>query len=45
MEAESIKMKKNDVRRTIPEMKKLVNCVFAVKHTDVTQCQRMRVTV
>ena len=29
----------------VPEMKKLVICVFAVKHTDVTQCQTMRVTV
>ena len=29
----------------VPEMKKLVICVFAVKHTDVTQCQRMRATV
>ena len=27
----------------VPEMKKLVICVFAVKHTDVTQT--MRVTV
>ena len=27
-----------------PEMKKLVICVFVVKHTDVTQCA-MRVTV
>ena len=29
----------------VPEMKKLVICVFAVKHTAVTQCQTMRVTV
>ena len=29
----------------VPEMKKLVICVFVVKHTDVTQCQTMRVTV
>ena len=28
----------------VPEMKKLVICVFAVKHTAVTQCQTMRVT-
>ena len=23
----------------VPEIKKLVICVFAVEHTDVTQCQ------
>ena len=23
----------------VPETKKLVICVFAVEHTDVTQCQ------
>ena len=29
----------------VPEMKRLVICVFAVKHTDVTKCQTMRATV
>ena len=29
----------------IPEMKTLVICVFAVKHTDVTKWQTMRVSV
>ena len=29
----------------VPEMKKLVICAFAVKHTDVTKCQTMHVTV
>ena len=29
----------------VPEIKKLVICVFAVEHTDGTQCQWARVTV
>ena len=36
MEVESKKIKNNDFRRTITWNEKLVICVFAVKHTDVT---------
>ena len=36
MEVESKKIKNNDFRPTIIWNEKLVICVFAVKHTDVT---------
>ena len=36
MEVESKKLKNNDFQRSSAWNEKLVICVFAVKHTDVT---------
>ena len=45
MVVESKKLKNNDFRRTSTWNEKLVICVFAVKRTDVTYGQSMRVIV